>query len=124
MKGQYILSYFYKPFRGLSLSRNFAKFSLKAAYVTMIKENLKFMVFRLPENVFSTKNIENRIFLFMLLGKVSLSQVHIIIPHTKILPTKACFRGRTFFSFLNSKTFNIALRLGWFRPQLALTLPL
>ena len=35
MKCQYILTYFYKPFSALSLSRNFAQFSLKAVYVIM-----------------------------------------------------------------------------------------
>lgn len=54
MKGQYILLYFYKPFRTLILSRNFAQFSLKAVYVSMAEENLKFMVFRLSENAFAT----------------------------------------------------------------------
>ena len=54
MKGQYILLYFYKPFRTLILSRNFAQFSLKAVYVPMAEENLKLMVFRLSKNVFAT----------------------------------------------------------------------
>lgn len=54
MKSQYILLYSYKPFRTLIFSRNFAQFSLKAVYVPMAEENLKFMVFRLSENVFAT----------------------------------------------------------------------
>ena len=37
MKGQYILSHFYKPVRALSLFKYFAQFSLnKAVYVTMV----------------------------------------------------------------------------------------
>ena len=41
LKGQYILSCFYKPFRALSLSRNFTQFFLEAIYVTMVWENLE-----------------------------------------------------------------------------------
>ena len=44
MKGQYILSYFYKPFRPLSLSRNFSQFSFKALYVTIVGVNLEVYV--------------------------------------------------------------------------------
>ena len=39
MKGQNILSYFYKLFRPLSLSRNFSQFSFKAASVTIVGVN-------------------------------------------------------------------------------------
>ena len=41
IKCQYILTYFYKPFRALSLSRNFSQFSLKALHVTMNGEHFK-----------------------------------------------------------------------------------
>ena len=40
---------------------------------------LKFMVFRLPENIFSTQKIENGTFLVMPLGQ-TLPQAHIITP--------------------------------------------
>ena len=41
MKDQCILSYSYKPFRPLSLSRNFSQFSFKAIYVTTVGVNLE-----------------------------------------------------------------------------------
>ena len=41
MKDQYALSYFYKTFRFISLSRNFVQFSLKTANVTMVGENFE-----------------------------------------------------------------------------------
>ena len=45
MKGQSILSYFSKPFRPLSLSRNFSQFFFKALYVTIVEVNLKIYVY-------------------------------------------------------------------------------
>ena len=41
MKGQHILWYFYKPSRAFPLSRYFAKFSLKAIDITMVRENFE-----------------------------------------------------------------------------------
>ena len=55
IKGQYIMSYFYKPFR--FLYKKFGKFSLKAVYVIMLRKIFKFMVFRLPgKYIFDSKN--------------------------------------------------------------------
>ena len=55
MKGQCILSYSYKPFRHLSLFRNFSQFCFKTIYVTIVGVNLE-IYFRLPENSFCTIN--------------------------------------------------------------------
>ena len=55
-KDAYFLSY--RPFRDLSLPRDFVHFSLKAVHFTIVdNKNFKFMVFRLLENAFpSHKN--------------------------------------------------------------------
>ena len=54
MKVQCILSYSYKLFRHLSLSRDFSQFSFKTVYVTIIGVNLV-IYFRLPENSCSSR---------------------------------------------------------------------
>ena len=40
-KGQYILTYFYKPFSALFLPKNFGQLSLKAVYVIMVWKNIE-----------------------------------------------------------------------------------
>ena len=120
MKSQYILLYFYKPFRTLIFSRNFAQFSLKAVYVPMAEENLKFMVFRLSENVFATQKIQNRNFYSCPLAQLSPrfissfpTQIYFPLPAergagrnyvdlhilVKCSPTRAYFRRRPFSIF-------------------------
>ena len=47
---EYILSYFYRPFRALSFFKNFVEMSLKAAYSTIAGGKVKVIVFRLLKN--------------------------------------------------------------------------
>ena len=61
-KGQYIPTYFYKPFSALSLSKNFGQLLLKPYMSSWFGKILKFKLSRLPENTFTTQKIENRNF--------------------------------------------------------------
>lgn len=58
MEDQYILPYFHKLFYVLYLSRHFAQFSLKVYMSSWLGKILKFMVFRLPENAYSTQKVK------------------------------------------------------------------
>ena len=59
IKGQYILSYFYKPFSALSFFRNFAQFSLIAVYVTMVSKNFEIYGIKITRKcIFDSKNLK------------------------------------------------------------------
>ena len=85
-KVQCILSYSYKLFRHLSLSRDFSQFSFETVCVTIVGVNLE-IYFRLPENSFST-----RIFAYVLRRNFPPCSYHhpSLTPlHTNLVPPQA-----------------------------------
>ena len=67
---EYILSYFYKIFRVLSLSRIFVDFSLKPVYSTSMVEKLSNLwVFRFLGNAFVSQKLEYNHFVHALQSK-------------------------------------------------------
>ena len=133
MKGQYILSHFYKPVGALSLFKYFPQFSLNEAdYVTMVGGKFEIHGAQITRKwIFDSKK-RQYISLLMPSGK-TVPQVQIITPTqiqfplqqkrgklyrpqvlVKFSPPGPVLDFFNFFTFLNSKNFNTALRLGGF----------
>ena len=68
---------------------------------------LKFMVFRLPKNVFATQKLEKWTFLLMFSSKI-LPQVHIITTHTHKHTHANLFLRKLFLTWYISKAWNNA----------------